>query len=67
MLDLREQAADLLRSTFGTITTMLCIPETILDDDLIDDLAAEVADEWGMWLSAGAVMPDWTYAITEES
>lgn len=67
MPDLQEQAAAMLHDIFDTLTTCLGVSADIFDDEWVDDLAAEMADEWGMWSSAAAVMADWTYPIDEES
>ncbi len=67
MPDLREQCAELLRDIYSTLATCLCGPADAFDGDWVDDVAAEMAEEWGMWLSAGVTMADWTYPIEAES
>lgn len=67
MPDLREQAVEVLRYTTDALATCLCVPAELFDGEWIDVLAAEMAEEWGMWLSAGVTMADWTYPPGVES
>jgi hypothetical protein len=67
MPDLRDRSAEMLHDIFDTLATCLGLPADVFDGEWVNDLAAEMADEWVMWLAAGAVMPDWTYPIEAES
>lgn len=67
MSDLHERAAEMLRDITDTLATCLSVPADAFGDEWVDDLAAVMADEWGMWSSAAAVMSDWTQPIGVES
>jgi hypothetical protein len=67
MPDLRERSAVMLRDIFATLATCLGVPADLLDGEWVDELTADMADEWSMWSSAAAVMSDWTQPIGVES
>lgn len=57
-------AQDVIRGTFGVIYD--CLGVTPVFDDELDALAAGLAPEIDMCLSAAVVMADWTYPIGVE-